>query len=405
MRNEYISKCVVLYRDHTGSNMAGYLRYSKQEIVNLQQIEIKAEITTRFGNGLGMSNILNRVKETCRTLKRSSTANEFVDAVSAVFTVVQQLESSIFKGYSKKDDLDQPLGLVKRCMEKTEAISSLIPLEAEASGRVLSLDANKLSKGYQLISKLLRCDFQLADCFLWLCHLGDIGTSILDMDDIRNEPVTRNNPPIQGVSQMSLNETSAAKESGKKLRKQRKRNQHLHPALKEERTQSPAPVAEYPNPNVAIVTGQQHIEKVMQCESQLATALDALKKHLSSKTASEHFNLSAIIPHMQRLNEEIDCFLATRVKCQRKRVGIQDSAASNRTANTRPDPALREANVDEIPTTKMSPPDGSTSESTDAESDDNSDFEDMDLLDLLQKPDTQSSYTEPTKELLEAIAR
>ena len=72
---------------------------------------------------------------------------------------------------------------------------------------------------------------------------------------------------------------------------------------------------------------------------------------------------------------------------------------------TRADPALREPNIDEIPTTKMSPPDGSTSESTDAESDDNSDFEDMDLLDLLQKPDTQSSYTEPTEELLEEMAR
>ena len=144
---------------------------------------------------------------------------------------------------------------------------------------------------------------------------------------------------------------------------------------------------------------------VMQCESQLATALDALKKHLSSKSKSEHFNLSAIIPHMQRLNDEIDCFLATRVKSQQARIGIQDPAASNRPANTRPDPALRKTNVDKIPSTSMSPPDGSMSESTDAESDDHSDFEDMDLLDLLQKPDTQSSYTEPTEELLEAMAR
>ena len=389
----------------TQGAMAGYLRYSKQEIVNLQGIEIREEITTRFGDGLGMTNVLNRVKETCKTLKKSSTANEFVDAVSAVFTTVQQLENSIFRGFSKRDDLDQPLGLVKRCMEKTQAIFSLIPQAAETSGPILSIDTIALRKMYQIFSKLLRCDFQLADCFFWMCYLGDIGTSILEMRDIACEPVARNNPPIQGVSQRSLNETSAAKEPGKKLRKQRKRNQHLHPAPKEERTQSPAPVAEYPNPNVAIVTAQQHIEMVMQCESQLATALDALKKHLSSKTASEHFNLSAIVPHMQRLNDEIDCFLATRVKSQQERIGIQDPDASNRPANTRPDPALRETDVDNIPSTSMSPPDGSMSESTDAESDDHSDFEDMDLLDLLQKPDTQSSYTEPTEELLEAMAR
>ena len=234
----------------------------------------------------------------------------------------------------------------------------------------------------------------MTDCFFWICQLASVNASMLHMSDIKPELVNPNIPPIQGNSQKSLKPCGTGKEPGKRLRKKEKRNRHLNPALKEERTQSPAPVAEYQDPNVGILTFQQHTENVVKCENQLKEALSMLKKHLSSASSSECYSLQSIISHMRKLNDEIDCFVATRIRV----IGVEKPD----------DPVCQEANVSEGDTTKMSSADGCLSESTDhtdTDSDDNSDFEDMDLLDLLQKPDTQSSYTEPTEELLEAIAR
>ena len=40
-----------------------------------------------------------------------------------------------------------------------------------------------------------------------------------------------------------------------------------------------------------------------------------------------------------------------------------------------------------------------------SDSDDDSEYDDMDLLNLLQKPDAHSTYTKPTEELLEEMAQ
>ena len=362
------------------------------------QIELQAGVTKRLSGLANMDNILNRAKKTCKFLENANRTMELAEILSTVYGKVHQLERFLFDGNSGKEDVEKSHGLVQQCMDLVQ--SNIIPCLSALPSAL----EGKLPNIHVLLSQLLGYDFQMVDSFFYMSYLKHVGMNVFSVLDFNPTSSVANSVPSLEEAKTKT-ETIHAQEKESKTQVQKKGRNKRKPnkvvkgtGQKDLANQS----SDIQSGNLQIV---QHVENIMATGKIFGDALSTLKQHLKCGSPNDQFDISPMVSLMCALHNEIEFFLATGIQFRNAPI-VNAPADATREAQ-----ASRSSEVHQSPESAENA-DGEFIDDEDDQSghinssdSDDSEYDDMDLLNLLQKPDAQSTYTKPTEELLEEMAR